>query len=219
VSLLFDALGHWAIGHTPDGAQTFTLSADAGAFSIAGVAATFTIKEAPAAGAFSIGAIAGSFTVKTALEGAGAFAWAGKAASFTVKESAVAGAFTINGQPANEIILEADAAGAFVISTFPAVLDRSGYDFEPALGGVGHFLLEAAEARRLAAITKRNIPPAIDTRTTPQFGPLARPQSAPLAPVVDIAAIAAQRATAEMQAAQAAKKRRRDVEAILLLAS
>lgn len=88
-----------------------------------------------------------------------------------------------------------------------------------SIGGVGHFLYEIEEAKRLAAITKRGPPGFIDLRSTPTFAAFGGQPVAPSAPPVDLQAIANQQVTAQMQAAQAAKKRRRESEAILLLAS
>src|SRR5262249_16222908 len=85
----------------------------------------------------------------------------------------------------------------------------------PTIGGVGHYLLEEMEARRLAYV-KRQPPPAIDRRTAPTFGPIGRPQSAPAAPVPDLQSAANAPVLAQMQADKAAKKQRH-LEAILLL--
>lgn len=92
-------------------------------------------------------------------------------------------------------------------------------DAQPLLGGIGHYLVEIEEAKRLAAITKRGPPGFVDLRSAPTFAPFGSPPIAPAAPPIDLQAVAAQRAAAQLQAAQATQKRRRDEEAILLLAS
>lgn len=79
-------------------------------------------------------------------------------------------------------------------------------------GGVGHFLYEIEEAKRLAAITKRGPPGFVDLRSAPTFPSFGGQPAAPAAPPIDLQAIAAQRA--QIQA-----KKRREAEAILLLAS
>jgi hypothetical protein len=147
--------------------------------------------------------------------GAGAFAFVGQAANFKVTEAAAGGSFAFTGNEAvvTPTTVVAVDSGAFAATFNPANLARTGADFESPSGGVGHYLLELEEAKRLARIT-RNPPPPLDLRM--QFAPLARPPIAP--PTVDLAAIQQQRMAAEMQAAQAAKKRR-EKEAILLLAS
>ena len=149
--------------------------------------------------------------------GAGAFASVGQAANFKVTEAAAGGSFAFTGIEAvvTPTTVVAVDSGAFAAAFNPANLVRTGADFESPSGGVGHYLLELEEAKRLARIT-RNPPPPLDLRTSPQFVPLAKPPIAP--PAVDLAAIQQQRMAAEMQAAQAAKKRR-EIEALLLLAS
>lgn len=97
----------------------------------------------------------------------------------------------------------------------PGVLTGTGSD--PTYGGVGHYLYEQAAARKLAAIT-RNPPRPVDRRTAPTFQPLARPYGAPIAPAPDVAAIQNQR-MADAAARAKTTKQRRELEAILLLAS
>lgn len=211
----FGPIGTLAVATGPSsGAVTFTLTAAAGSFAMTGVAATFTIREATAAGSFALSGISASFTLKEAA-GAGAFAYTGVAASFTIREQPTAGVYTLNGVPANETVLEADQAGAFVFTGNPATLTRTGFDYEFQQGGIGHLLLEAEEAKRLAAITNRPPPGFLDTRTPPTAAPIG-PPIAPAAPAVDLGAL---RAHADALAAQKAAKQRRDIEAILLLAA
>jgi hypothetical protein len=151
--------------------------------------------------------------------GAGAFAFVGQAANFKVTEAATGGSFAFTGIEAvvTPTTVVAVDSGAFAATFNPANLGRTGADFESPSGGVGHYLLELEEAKRLARIT-RNPPPPLDLRTSQQFAPLAKPPIAPPTPAVDLTAIQQQRMAAEMQAAQAAKKRR-EIEALLLLAS
>lgn len=79
-------------------------------------------------------------------------------------------------------------------------------------GGVGHLLYELEEAKRLAAITKRGPPGFVDLRSAPTFPAFGGQPTPPAAPPIDLQAIANQRA--QIQA-----KKRREAEAILLLAS
>jgi hypothetical protein len=93
---------------------------------------------------------------------------------------------------------------------------RTGDDFDLVYGGIGHYLVELEEKRRLAAIT-RKAPVPIDRTTPPGFRPMAAPQPAPSpTAAIDLAAAFAGRA-AERQAQQAAIARRRRQEAEILL--
>ena len=217
MSLLgFDALGRLALGQFHGGRQTITLAVSPGVFALTGSAATFTIKEAAAVGPFALTGVSASFTVKEAVTYA-TFSFSGVPVSFTVSEAAATGLFTASGKPANETTIEQDAPGAFVVTGNDADLLRTGADFDLVYGGVGHYLLEQERAKQLAKITRR-APGPVDRTTAPRFKSIGSPPVALGAPVVDLAAIQKQRATAQMQAA-AAMKRRRDEEAILLLAS
>jgi hypothetical protein len=213
----FDALGRDALGQTwRSGAITYTLAADPAAFTITGYPVTFNITAAAASGALTLGGVNTPFTVTEAVS-PGAFSISGKALSFTITEAISAGSLSIGGNPVNEIVLETEQPGSLVITGNDVRLERTGFDYEFQQGGIGHLLLEAEEARRLAAIT-RKAPPPIDLRSPIRFPPLASPPVAAPAPVVDMAAVQEQRMAGEMRAAEQAKKRRRDVEAILLLA-
>jgi hypothetical protein len=213
--MIFDAIGRVAIGQVPSSGSV-VMAAATGTFAFTGNAATFAISEAASTGAFNLTGITASFSVGWP-ETAGAFTFTGKAATFTISEAAASGAFALTGQPANETILWPDAPASFVFTGNPANLVRTGDNYEFKLGGVGHYKLELERAKQLAAIT-RKAPGPIDLRTKPQFQPLASPYSAPSSPSLDAAAILKQRMDAQMAAAKAAKKRR-DAEAILLLAS
>lgn len=168
-----------------------------------------------AIGMRALGQLSGQLTYVLSAS-TGSFSVAGNADAFQIVENIQGGTFTLNGNPVNEIILEADTAGAFVVTGYDASLSRTGDDYEFKLGGIGHFLEEIERAKQLAAIT-RKIPPPVDRRTLPRFEPIPGVQQAPSAPVVDMGAIEQQR---QSEAARAATmRRRRDEEAILLLAS
>jgi hypothetical protein len=211
-----DVFGRSVLGQIGNNAQII-LQAGAGSFTITGTAATFSIKETAAAGAFAWSGFAAPLRISLA-SGAGTFAYGGFPALFAITEAAGGATFTITGFAANEPIVEPAGSGSFAF-TFPdASLDRTGFDYEFQQGGIGHTLLAIEEGKKLAAITKREIPPPVDRRTVPTFRPVARPPAAPIAPAVDMAAIQKQRMDEAAAATRAAKKRR-DEEAILLLAS
>jgi len=108
--------------------------------------------------------------------------------------------------------------GRYTLGQFPEDYPREIVpDAAFLFGGVGHYKLELERAKQLAAIT-RKAPPPVDLRTRPQFAPLASPPIAAAALAVDMAAVQQQRMAAQMAQVQAAKKRR-EAEAILLLAS
>lgn len=217
MSLLgFDAVGRFALGQIRGATTTAYLSTSAGAFTLTAFPVSFTITEATAPAALAIAGVATSFTISEPVAPT-AFAFSGKALAFQISENASPGAFTLNGQPINEIILEAEGPASFAVTGNDAQLSRTGFDYEFQQGGIGHLLMEMERAKQLAAIT-RTIPPPVDRRTVPAFRPVARPQAAPIAPAVDVAAIQKQRMEAAAVASKAAKKRREE-EAILLLAS
>lgn len=121
-------------------------------------------------------------------------------------------------QPSTDVVtMPVDSTGSLVVTGNPVDLRRTGFDYEFQQGGIGHLLLAAEQAKQLAAIT-RKAPPAIDLRSPVRFAPLASPPVAPPAPVTDLSAVHAQRTADAAAATEAAKKRRRDIEAILLLA-
>ncbi|SEN66925.1 hypothetical protein [Bradyrhizobium sp. OK095] len=222
MSLLgFDAVGRFSLGQVRGSTTTANLAASVGPFAVTGFPVTFTIKEAAASASLALTGAAASFAVSEAAA-VGAFALAGKAASFAITEAVSAGAFTFNGTPVNETILEAEGAAAFTVTANDAQLSRTGFDYDFQQGGIGHLLMEMHRAKQLAAIT-RTIPPPVDRRTAPTFMPAARPAAgSPWAIPAEIAATQAamqqKRAEAVAVASRAAKKRR-DEEAILLLAS
>lgn len=213
------AQGAIVITYTP--VTAFTLAAATGSFEETGNPAAFLVKQLSTVGAFALTGFSASFTVSNAAA-PGAFAFTGGAAAFKVSASAAAGSFTLNGSPVSggfqerfELIA---GTGEFVVSGSPVALIRTGKEYQTPLGGIGHYLLEVERAKQLAAIT-RKAPPPIDTRTEPRFAPLlASPPVRAPAPVGDIAAVQQQRMADEMRATEQATKRRRDLEAILLLA-
>lgn len=212
-----DALGRLAIGQIQQAGQTTTvLTADPGAFAFTGNAASFTIKQAAAAGSFALTGFAAAFLVKQAAA-SGAFALTGSAASFRVYETALAGSFVFTGYDAREPLTENVEPGLFRFTGNDAPLTRTGFDYDVQQGGVGHYLYEREKAKQLAAIT-RPTPRPIDRRTMPRMVPLARPYSAPILPAPAAPPVQPDRMAAAAAQAQATKKRR-EIEAILLLAS
>lgn len=217
MSLLgFDAVGRLALGQVNGSGSTANFSVSAGAFTLTAFPVTFTVKEAVAAGSIALAGVSASFTVSEPAA-SGAFALAGNPFTVKIAEQIAAGAFTLNGQPANEIILETEGPAAFIVTGNDAALSRTGFDYDFQQGGIGHLLMEIQRAKQLAVIT-RTIPPPVDRRTMPTFRTAPRPQAAPIAPAIDIAAIQKQRMDEAAAAAKVAK-RRREEEAILLLAS
>jgi hypothetical protein len=158
-----------------------------------------------------LGVLPARFSV--AVTGA-SFALTGNAATFTIIEAPTVGVFTVTGNA--ELIREAEnvTPGSFIVTGNDATVSTFVLPV-PTVGGVGHYLLEMAEARRLAYVN-RQPPPAIDRRTAPTFGLIGRPQSAPPTPAPVLPAGPDPRVLAQAHAAQAAKKQR-DLEAILLL--
>jgi len=218
MSLLgFDALGRLALGQLPK-SSLIVLPAAAGSFALTGNAVTFKVTEAIAVGSFALSGVSTSFNI-TENVGAGSFAFTGIAASLRPTVVAVTGAFVLTGFAVYEPITENISPGAFVLTGINTPLRRSGADFDLTYGGIGHYLYEQERARQLAKIT-RKAPAPVDRRTAPTFKTIGSPPAAPVAPVIDLQATQNQRMAAQMQAlAQAKTKRRREEEAILLLAS
>ncbi|WP_316214890.1 hypothetical protein [Bradyrhizobium sp. SZCCHNR2035] len=186
------------------------------AFAAAGVAASFKVSEAAVTGSVAFGVVPVATSQTWPVPGS-SFAVSYKSAPLVPEVNASPGAFTLAGFAANEPIVEV-AAGASIAVTFnSAELVRTGYDYEVTLGGVGHYRLEMERAKQLARIT-RKAPPPVDLRTTPKFEAIGRVQMASAAVPVDRSVTQAQRIADQMRPAQAAKKRR-EIEAILLLAS
>jgi len=215
----FDALGRLALGQIQqDGVTNIVMSADAGAFTFSGVAATFKTTETAAAGAFSFSGKAATFTIGEAAA-PGSFTLSLKTVTFGRTLVAAAGSYTFAGIDPDEALSEDADPGQFVFTGHDAPLIRTGYDYAPGYQGIGHYLEEMARARRLAAITKKVPGVPIDRRTSPQWETLRASPVAPIAPAIDVAAVQAERMAAAAAASEAAtKRRRRDEEALLLLA-
>lgn len=213
----FDALGRWPLASLPGNtALTFTLVADTGSFGFTGNAAAFKVLQPAAVGAFAFTGVSTSFQVRQPAAPA-SYTVTGNAVGFKVNFALATGAFAAGGPAGNEVFRWSFETGAFAFSGSDVKFRRDGFDYDFQQGGIGHLLLEAEEAKRLAAIT-RKAPPPVDLRSKPSFPPLAASPVRPPAPVVDMAAVQAERMADEMRAAETAKKRRRDEEAILLLA-
>jgi hypothetical protein len=208
----FDAVGRLALGQITPG--NVAMAAISGSYTISGVAQAFSLSEATAAGAF---AISGASISQEQVVDVGSFTVTGTAQTFDLTENASAAAYVITGQLSNNID-GASEAGSFTLTGVDQALIWTGAGVDTSYtGGVGHFLEEIERQKRLNAIT-RKIPGPVDRRTIPRFAPLQAPPSAPAAPQPDMAAIQNQRmADAAKQSAVA--KRRRDEEALLLLAS
>lgn len=223
-------------------AETIGESAASGAFALSGVAAPFAVKFAAAAGSYVLTGFAANEPIKEAVT-AGAFVLTGFAANEPVQEATFSGSFIVAeaaqfagagmdaigrlsigqiSQPARIqgerfTVYFSTAGGAVAFTPSAAPLSRTGDNYEFKFGGVGHYKLERERAAQLAKITRKP-PPPVDLRTAPQFAPIGRaPVVAPV-PVVDLASIQNQRMAEQMQAARI-QKRRRDEEALLLLAS
>jgi hypothetical protein len=214
MSLLgFDAIGRLALAQIQRG--NLSMPAVSGSFAVSGAAQTFKLTENVTAGSFTVSGV--PITEKIGLS-AGSFSLTGTAQTLKITENVSAGAYVITGAVSNNVNGAADP-GAFHwtgIGT-PLIWTGAGVDTSYT-GGVGHFLEEIERVKRLKAIT-RKIPAPIDRRTNPSFQPLRGPPSAPAAPVPDMAAIQNQRATEVAAQAARAQRRRRDEEAVLLLAS
>lgn len=112
----------------------YTLTADAGAFSLSGQAATLRIDRrlTADAGAFALtGQAAGLLKVRTLVADAGAFSLSGQPASLIVsrKLTAAAGSFALSGQDVtfNKGFRLVAAPGVFTITGFAAGLERVAY--------------------------------------------------------------------------------------------
>jgi len=218
MSLLgFDAIGRHALGQLPD-RKKLILNVTTANYAVTanGVSTGITANISP--GAFVV-APQGVTLQELEAVSVGTFWLSTSAVSFKLIETVSAAAYVVSGQPTLEQANEVVQPASFAIAFSDVPLTWTGYSYEPPHGGVGHFLMEVEQAKQLAAITKRIVPPPIDTRSAPRFEPLTNPQGAPLAPVVDMPGILQQRMDGQAQAAQAAKKRQRDIEAILLLAA
>jgi hypothetical protein len=207
----FDAVGRLALAQIQRG--NAVMPAVSGSFTLTGVSQELKLSEAVAAGSFAL-----SGTAITAIIGveAGSFDLTGTAQAFSFTWNVEAGSYVITGSIANNLTGAADP-GSFVLSGADQALVWTGAGVDTSYtGGVGHFLEEIERQKQLNAIT-RKIPAPVDRRTAPRFAPFPVVRPMPAAPVVDMAAVEAQR---QAEAARAAAvRRRRDEEAVLLLAS
>jgi hypothetical protein len=206
----FDAIGRLALGQITPG--NVAMAAISGSYTISGVAQAFSLSEATAAGSF---AISGASISQAQVVDVGSFTITGTAQTFDLTENVGAAEYVITGQLSNNIDGASDA-GSFTLTGVDQALIWTGAGVDTSYtGGVGHFLEEIERQKQLNAIT-RKIPAPVDRRTAPRFTPFPSVQPMPTAPMVDIAAMDAQR---QAEAARAAAvRRRRDEEAVLLLA-
>lgn len=201
------------------GELTFYTSdaADAGAFTETGNTATFKVSEAAGAASYGLTGSAALLTHKMP-SSAGAYAETGMAALFAVQQAAAAGSYSVTGAASLATSVLPATGGSVAVTFIDQPLTRTGDDYDFKLGGIGHLLEEIERQKRLNAIT-RKIPVPVDRRTVPRFEPLQGPPVAPPAAAPDMAAIQNQRMAEAAAQTQRAQKRRRDEEALLLLAS
>jgi hypothetical protein len=213
MSLLgFDAVGRRALGEL--GAGNISMPAVSGSFTISGVAQTFKITENVTAGSFALSAPSISEVIRVA---AGTFTVTGASQVLKITENVSAGSYVITGAIANNLS-GVSSPGAFNLIGVNTALIWTGAGVDTLYtGGVGHYLEELEQQKRLNAIT-RKIPGPVDRRTVPRFEPLRGAPSAAAAPPPAGAAIPPQPMAAAAAQAEAAKRRRRDEEAVLLLA-
>lgn len=209
----FDAIGRLALAQIQRG--NISMPVVSGSFAVTGAAQTFKITENVTAGSFSV---VGTPITEIIRVASGSFALTGASPVLKITENVTAGSYVITGAIANNLSGAADP-GAFNLTGVNTVLTWTGAGVDTSYtGGVGHYLEELEQQKRLNAIT-RKIPGPVDRRTVPRFEPLRAPPSAPAAPPSAIAAIPPQPMAAAAAQSEAAKKRRRDEEAVLLLAS
>lgn len=211
----FDALGRHSWGQIrTSGPTTTVLNVSPAAFTITGVAVSFQIKEAVAPAAFAITGVAVSFKLTEAVSPT-SLAITFQNAPLQIKIVPSPGAFIITGGVVVDLLTEQVTPAAFTITAYPVGLSRTGFDYDVQQGGIGHYKLDLERARQLAKIT-RKVPPPIDLRTAPTFKSVGSPPIAPALPAPDVTAMPNQRAG---EAAAKAARQKRDIEAILLLAS
>jgi hypothetical protein len=216
MSLLgFDALGRLALGQIRRGGQqTFSLQVDPGALALSPQSVPFVVAEAAPTGVLSISPVVFADQIFDKAE-IGSLSLASVPVSLGPLLNPLPGGLSVSGS-LKFTTFETALFGNLAL-TADVPLSRTGFDYNFQQGGIGHFLYERERARHLAAIT-RTIPAPIDRRSAPTFKPVPRPYSAPIAPAPDLAAIENERMVVAAAQAQATKKRR-ELEAILLLAS
>jgi hypothetical protein len=200
-------------------AFTDRLAPSAGSYAVTGTAAAFGQAFAAAAGSYGLSSIATSFAAREAAT-AGAYALAGVPVAEAIGGRATVGAYALTGRATADTIAMVGGAAAYAWTLAPVTrytLSRTGDDVDQVYGGIGHYLVELEEKRRLAAIT-RTTPPPIDRTTQPIFRPVAIPPLAPKCPI-DLAATLAARMVEHRAMAQRAamtRRRRQEVEILLL---
>src|ERR1700681_3784532 len=95
----FAALGRLALGQPPGGASTAILSAAAGAFSLAGSAATFNTSVPATSAAYALTGRGASF-VGTLTCGTQSYVLSGIAAAFNIAMPETAGSYALTGNAA-----------------------------------------------------------------------------------------------------------------------
>jgi hypothetical protein len=215
----FGPIGVNPIGTGPRGGHTITvLQVAAASYAItASATVAFSISDNISPAAF---VVAGQGVTEKEIEAVGStsFAVTGQSATFSEMWSIAPGSVAVTANPVLGFDGEAIQPAPFTVSVSDVEMSWTGAGVDPLqYGGIGHYKLEAERVKQLAAI-ERKPPPPIDLRSQPRFAPISAAPVAPPAPQVDLAAITQQRMGAQMQAAQAAKKRRNE-QALLLLAS
>lgn len=201
------------------GELTFYTSdtADAGSFIETGKDATLKVSTPGAAASYGLTGSAALLTHKLP-SSAGSYAETGIAAVFALREAAASGSYSLTGGASLATSILPASGGSVAVTFIDQPVKRTGDDYDFKLGGIGHLLEEIERQKRLNAIT-RKIPGPVDRRTVPRFEPLRGPPSAPVAPAPDVAAVQNQRMAEDPAQVARAQKRRRDEEAVLLLAS
>jgi hypothetical protein len=213
-----DALGHWALGHPPDSTATITVLVVATAsYTLTANAVTESIIENISPAAF---VLAGQGVTEKEIEAVSVanFAVTGNSVSARFLMPLAPAAFVVTANPTTEFETEVIAPASFAVTfnNVPLVWTGAGIDTSYS-GGVGHYKLDLERARQLAKIT-RKVPPPVDLRTAPTFKAVGSPPIAPAIPAPMMQPIPNQ-GMAEAAAKAKVIKQRRDIEAILLLAS
>lgn len=188
--------------------------ASAGAYALTGRTIGETVSLAPAPGSHWLSGVATTVAFKE-IAGADAYALTGTTIGETVAIAAAAGAYASAGFGVTVAVTMPGDGGVHAWTLTPTPLIRTGDDFDQVYGGVGHYLEELEEKRRLARITRKT-PAPIQTKAWPALPPIIAQPPRP-APAIDPQAIAAQW-QAEQKQVDAAARRRQALE-ILLLAS
>lgn len=217
MSLLgFDAIGHLAIGHPKDAATVTALVVTTASYAVTANAVTFRLTENISPAAYVVSPQGVTEKQIEAVSSA-SFAVTANAASLRIIASPAPAAFILTTYPTTEFENEVVAPASFALKFNNVPLIRTGFDYDVQQGGVGHYKLDLERARQLARMA-RKVPPPIDLRTAPQFKATGSPPMAPALPAPMMPPAPDQR-MGEAAAMAKAAKQRRDIEAILLLAS